>query len=262
MEEPRPRPVGRPRQGSPKNPVARKFRQAYCGTVTLHDAEGKAIHTIRYGRMPKGDVQRLVGGMAADVLAILEKRPGLLIELLCDGAPEMWNLLEADFTTEILGVEVGRLVDCRHTVEKLGAAARLIHGEVAGRATTERWKLHLLNSGNAVQTILAELHASGREWEQSGEEVPVHEAITYLTNHGDQMGYPEARRRGLPIGSGNVEATCKTLFEVRFKRCGSRWKEESGEHVVQLRALALSDRWGRAMELTLGPLRTSVRRVA
>ena len=90
----------------------------------------------------------------------------------------------------------------------------------------------------------------------------MHAAITSLrsnTEATDRLNYARARRRGLPLGSGNVEATCKSLFELRLKRCGSRWKNASGQHIVQLRALALSNRWGPAVELTLRPLRKAVR---
>ena len=258
MEEPRKRPRGRPKKNAPKRPVERNFRMAYCGTVTLHDAEGKALHTIRYGRMPQGDAIGLCEAMAGDVVTLLRKRPELLVAMLQDGAAELWNLLAAEINADTLGVEVRQLVDLWHLLEKLGRAAVLIHGADESRAVMRRWRVRLLNSETACHRILAELRSSGCEWRTHGDSHPVHEAITYLTNNAPRMNYAAARVTGLPLGSGQVEATCKSLMAQRLKRPGSRWKEETGEQVVNLRALALSDRWDDAMAHTLAPLRTAV----
>jgi len=260
MEEPRPRPTGRPKKGAPKRPVERNFRMAYCGTVTLHDQNGVGGYTIRYGCMPEGDVLGLRDRMVADVATLRSKRPDLKIELLCDGAPEMWNLLEEGFRPKF-GDELHRLVDFYHLTEKLNAAAQVLGDSAAASERLGGWKQALLHRSSAPADILKELIASGRD-EGVGTDHPVHEAITYLQSHGcetDRMNYARARRLGLALGTGNVEATCKSLFEMRLKRCGARWKRDTGQHIVQLRALALSDRWGPAVALTLRPLRKAVR---
>jgi hypothetical protein len=263
MEEPRPRPPGPPREGDPKRPIQRVFHMAYCATVTLHDRQGEALHTIRYGCMPQGDPRQLCASVAGDVWSLCRQRPDLRLSLLCDGAPEMWNLLAEQFTAEKLGAEVHRLVDLWHLLEKLGAAAGVTRADAAAaKAQVLTWRLRLLNETRAAGQILWELRLSGCEHVRVGKQRPVHDAITDLENHADKMDYATARRQGLPVGSGNVEATCKNLFEVRMKRSGARWKERTGEHVVQLRALALSDRWRPAMELTLRPLRKAVRAAA
>jgi len=263
MEEPRPRPVGRPRKKAPKRPIARVYRMAYAGTVTVHDAEGKALHTIRYGRMPQGDIDGLCEGLADDAWMLLGKRPKLKLVLLSDGAPEMWNRLGERINEETFGRPVARLVDFWHLEEKLAEAGRVLHREATEREVLlHRWRLDLLNHSNATDRILETLRTSGKEQVRVGEERPVHDAITYLENHRGHFDYASARRQGLPIGSGNVEATCKSLFEVRLKRSGCRWKETTGAHIVDLRAAALGDRWDAAMHQTMQPLRAQITRPA
>lgn len=266
MEEPRKRPVGRPREGAAKRPIQVAYRMAYCGTVTLHDGKGEALHTIRYGTMAGCDARSLCEGMADDVLHLLAQRPSMDLSLLCDGAPEMWNLLDAQFNEASFGRRpTHRLVDFWHLIEKLSFAARVIFDtdETRKQATT-RWRSLLLNRSDAAPTIHGELTASGKEHVAIGDKEPVHEVMTYITNHGkaERLNYAASRRLGLPIGSGNVEATCKTLVSVRMKRSGARWKIETGNHIIALRALAQSDRWDHAMDLTLDPAKLSLRRAA
>ena len=101
---------------------------------------------------------------------------------------------------------------------------------------------------------------SGQRFTKNGEGTqPVQEAIDYLGKRLDRMHYAAARREGLPIGSGNVEATCKSLVGVRMKRAGARWKRDTGDHILKLRALALSDIWSGGIERGLRHLRRPVR---
>jgi len=261
MEEPAKRPVGRPRKHAAKRPVNRVWHMAYCGTVTLHDEEGRSLHTIRYARMPDSDPGLLCDCMANDVARLLGKRPWLRIKLLADGSDEMWNLLNAAFLPEQFG-ELDRGVDFWHLMEKLSPAAKVLFGDDRAQVEHHRWKRRLLRADKAVGEILEELQASGLEWALRDSKQPVHAAITYLQNKGDRMKFATARRNGMPIGSGNCEATCKTVVGVRMKRAGSRWKHETGDHVLQLRALAASDRFEPAMRKLHATRRTAVRPAA
>jgi len=262
MEEVVPRRPGRPRKNAPKRSVIRVFHMCYCATVTIHDKDGHALHTIRRGQMPNVDPQDLCNQLANDVQQLREQRPDLRIALLADGAPEMWNLLEANFPASVFGT-VHCCIDFWHVIEKLAAAAKVLCNDApTALAMVWRWRHLLRRCKDAAATILAELEASGREEVVVDGERPVHDAITYLTNNAHRMNYAGAIKKGLPIGSGNVEATCKTLVGVRMKRCGSRWHNDTGNHVLHLRALALSDRWDDAMAKLFATQRTSVRRRA
>ena len=256
---------GRPKKNAPKRSVARVYEMAWVGTVSLVDGAGEALHTIRYGatgtKKPNSPEQ-LLESMQGDVKALLARHKGLKVTAIADGAKDIIELLDTHFADAVLGVTVVRLVDFWHVIEKLGnAAAALLSADQRSQRLAQ-WKLRLLNNERAAHQILRELEDSGLEWKKVGDTAPIHEAITYLTNNADRMNYAAARAAGLNIGSGTVEATCKSLVQVRMCRSGARWRPDTAQALLSLRALALSDRWDSAIALTLAPLHREVRRAA
>jgi hypothetical protein len=63
------------------------------------------------------------------------------------------------------------------------------------------------------------------------------------------MPYAHLRAQNLPIGSGVVEAACKTLVSQRLKRSGMRWRTAGGQAILTFRALCQSERFERAWPL-------------
>lgn len=239
--------------GDAEERVVRAWHMAYAGTLTLHDGTGRALQTVRYACMPEGDVDGMAQALQGDLLHALSQRPDLAVVKLADGADEMRRRL--DEITEGVADDATDLVDFWHAVEKLSAAARAFAGEHGAKQLVSQWKARLLNDVAGAERVRLELTPyRGLE--------PVDEAITYIDNQRERMRYAEARAAGLPIGSGNVEASCKSIIRQRMVRGGSRWKHRHGECVLHLRALAQSDRWDSGIALALKPLRKKVRRAA
>ncbi len=57
------------------------------------------------------------------------------------------------------------------------------------------------------------------------------------------MSYAELDAQGLPIGTGVMEGTCKSLVTDRLKRAGMRWSPAGGQAILTLRGLVQSDRF-------------------
>jgi len=165
----------------------------------------------------------------------------------------MWNLLDEAATQAGLAEAVRRLVDLWHLLGYVGKALRVRYGEARASKELALWRMRLLNQSRGAAKLLEELRSWGESMRTRwvGSEQPVGDAVTYLTHQiaAARVDYAAARRAGQPVGGGHVEATCKSVVGVRFKRCGARWKSRSGGRVLRLRAIALSRRWNATMEL-------------
>ena len=82
--------------------------------------------------------------------------------------------------------------------------------------------------------------------------------LTYFRNQQSRMHYPDYLRLKLPIASGVMEASCKTLVTQRLKRSGMAWTKPGGQAILTLRSLIQSNRWRPAWALLSADFRKTV----
>lgn len=259
MAEPRP-PTPEDTEKGVKNPITVEPRMAYSAVWTLYDDEGKALQAVRYAHVPTGGMQDMGRCLARDLAVLMARRPDLRLVTLADGAPEMQNIL--DRVVEGHPVDA-QLIDFWHTAEHLGEAIVSV-GRYKDDLLSD-WKNDLMERDEAIDDIFDVL----RGWSMAYMLRPLdampkglYDALTYLENNRGRMRYATVHKAGLPVGSGTVEATGKTIVEVRMKRSGARWveRERGPQALLGLRALATSEpkRWSAATAHILASYRRHV----
>ena len=71
----------------------------------------------------------------------------------------------------------------------------------------------------------------------------LHKAATYFERNAERMRYPEFRRQHLFVGSGVIEAGCKTVIGSRLKQSGMFWTVRGANAIIALRCCRLSGRF-------------------
>jgi hypothetical protein len=130
------------------------------------------------------------------------------------------------------------ILDFYHVAERLALIGTTMHPKdpTAAEGWRTAMKQELLEWG--PRKLLEGL----REWEPreaTAQEVR-REQLGYFEGQQERMRYPDYLRRGFPIGSGAVEGACKHVVADRFKGGGMRWKLDTAEPVLQLRAALLT----------------------
>ncbi len=65
----------------------------------------------------------------------------------------------------------------------------------------------------------------------------------YFARNAQRMRYPAFRLQGLFVGSGVIEAACKTVIAARLKRSGMFWTLRGANAILALRCSRLSRRF-------------------
>ena len=227
------------------------YQEVGCATLSFYDAAGERLDTLRFARMPESMKATLKTTLAAEVHAVLAKRPELTVVKVADGARDNGTFLAR------LVPEGEERVDFYHAAEQLKAALDAAYGENDSKGQAQFKKLrHVLREDvdgvNKVIRALIYLRSKYPRRKRIGE------VLGYWRRHRHRMDYADAASRSLPIGSGVVEATCKTLATQRMKRSGMRWRHVGGQAILTLRALAQSYRFEHAWTLLSATYRGEV----
>lgn len=218
------------------------YREAGCATLSFYDAEGDRLDTVSMGRMPEPKKATLKTAVAAELEAVLGTRPDLQVVTVADGARDNWRFLDA------LAPEATAVVDFFHATEQLKAATDACYGEgdPRGRAQFEKLRHVLRDIPGGVDKVIRALSYQRTRYPKRKR---IGEVLRYFRHNRHRMRYAEAKAKGLPIGSGVVEATCKSLVSQRLKCSGMRWRHDGGQAILTLRALVQSERFDPAWTL-------------
>ena len=153
-----------------------------------------------------------------------------------DGAEWIWNLAAEHFPGAI------EIVDLYHARQHLWELARRLHpeDEAQQRAWMRAHQKGLLDKGK-IERLVSVLRAIQSPNPEVG--VKVSTEADYFERNQERMRYPKFRRQHLFVGSGVIEAGCKTVIASRLKRSGMFWTVRGANAILALRCCYLNGRF-------------------
>jgi hypothetical protein len=152
--------------------------------------------------------------------------------VLADGAVWIWNLADQHFPGAI------QIVDLYHARQHLW--------ELAGKLFPnhdkpyKRWTARCLDrlDRGKIEGLVKTLHHSQPASAELAKIVT--KEAEYFERNAERMRYPQFRAQGLFVGSGVVEAGCKTVIGSRLKCSGMFWTVRGANAIIALRCCRLS----------------------
>lgn len=156
------------------------------------------------------------------------------IVLLIDGAEGLGNMGALCFKGAT------QIVDFYHALVHAGQVLQALLGSKEDpqyESRRRRWAKDLLK--NRVQKLI---HQTSKEAEASGKLEAVEKELGYFVRNVERMQYGAYRKKGYFIGSGVIEAGCKTVVGARCKQSGMFWTVKGAENILAFRCIHSSRR--------------------
>ena len=231
---------------------AQEYAEGSVATVAVLDRRGQRLGTVYLGQMPEAKQVTLSQQLTALLEEVLRRWDGPLPRLayVTDAG---WH--PTDYFVRVLrrleqpgrpGVRLHweRILDFYHACTYITKMAEALFGTSGVGFHWARRMRKLLKQKRGLTRVLqsASYHYNQQALPPVRADV-FDKAYRYLRKRGHMMEYSRYQRQGLPLGSGVTEAACKTVFTQRLKQSGMGWKIKSGQVIVDLRVLLLSDVW-------------------
>lgn len=157
------------------------------------------------------------------------------VVVLGDGAQWVKNIASSRFGNATF------IVDYYHAAEHAGALSSALFGPGTASAAQyrERWT-DLLWEGN-IEAILEQ--AAGKLPRDPKARPEARTEIAYFQKNMRHMRYAHYRKQGFFIGSGVIEAGCKSVIGQRLKQSGMQWTTKGANAIIELRCATLSNRF-------------------
>jgi hypothetical protein len=156
--------------------------------------------------------------------------------VLGDGAEWIWNIADREFPGAI------QIVDLYHARQHLWELARALYpnDQAKQKAWIRTHQKRLLDKGKIEKlvTALASLRSSNPEVADK-----IRLERDYFQRNAHRMRYPQFRAQHLFVGSGVIEAGCKTVVGSRLKRSGMFWTVRGANAILALRCCHLNNRF-------------------
>jgi len=157
-----------------------------------------------------------------------------------DGAAWIWEQAKKHFPTAV------QILDFYHASEHLKLLAEALEpsDENAVRSLLERWQECLRQ--NQLDQVIADVCA--RMPRQGSRRKSANQQMAYLETNRHRIQYGTFQKHGWFIGSGVIEAGCKTVIGQRLKQSGMLWSLPGAQNVLTLRCATSSRRFDQAWD--------------